>query len=302
MILQKAAQNTLAFLLFIILLSCETEIKENTELNPVPEEKIFEINIVVHIIHNGEAVGTGSNLSHERIEKQIESLNNDFRRKAGTRGFNTNPVSDDARIQFKLAEIDPNGNPTNGVVRINSKELDNFNEGWGFDHFAFHSYWNYKKYVNIWTAPLPEAGIDVFLGEATGPDTDLPGNELFASGEPFNAEGIIINHSHFGESEIDSDYNIGRTLTHEIGHYLGLLHPWGGKDCENNDYCDDTPAVDTFVKGCTSFKGCNQEDVMIENYMNWTSDICMNTFTKNQIERMHYVLTHSRKSLVEDVN
>ncbi|UZR98502.1 M43 family zinc metalloprotease [Chondrinema litorale] len=299
MILQKTAQNALTILLFISLFSCETKPKEKIELNPTPEQKVFEINVVVHIIHNGEAIGTGPNLSVERIAKQIESLNNDFRRKTGTKGFNSNPISDDARIQFKLAQTDPEGNPTNGIVRINSKEVNNPLEAWGFDYFANFNYWDYKKYVNIWTAPLPESGIDVYLGEATGPDTDLPGNELFTGGEPFYAEGIIINHAHFGESDIESDYNLGRTLTHEMGHYLGLLHPWGSKDCDNNDYCDDTPAVDTFVSGCTSFKGCNQEDVLIENYMNWTSDICMNTFTKNQIERMRYVLTHSRKSLVD---
>ncbi len=74
---------------------------------------------VVHVIHNGEAVGSGSNISAVQIQSQIEVLNEDFRRKAGTPGWNDHPRGADVRIEFVLAKRDPNGNPTTGIVRWN---------------------------------------------------------------------------------------------------------------------------------------------------------------------------------------
>lgn len=109
-----------------------------------------------------------------------------------------------------------------------------------------------------------------------------------------------MNWIHFGESDIVCHARYGRTLTHEMGHFLGLLHTWGGKDCEFNDYCDDTPAVDVVVFGRNSFKGCTEESIIIGNYMNYSDDDIMNIFTKQQAERMHYVLRNheGRNSLL----
>ncbi len=161
---------------------------------------------------------------------------------------------------------------------------------------AYYSYWNPEEYLNIWTAPYLNL-TDIFLGLGTGPETDLPGHETLAKGEPFQAEGVIINASHFGKSETSSVYNLGRTLTHEIGHYLGLLHPWGSGDCELNDFCDDTPAVSMPTTACNVSIGCDGEELMIQNYMNWTPDACMNIFTRDQIARMHYVLENSPRRI-----
>src|SRR5690606_2358359 len=238
----------------------------------------------------------GTNLDRARIEGQIRSLNDDFRRRPRTRGFNTNPVSGDARIEFVLARTAPDGSPTDGIMRVNGSEIDNPNEGEGLvAYFAFYGYWDPAHYLNIWTMPLAESTIDVVLGQATGPETDLPGAELLLEGEPYQPEGVLINAYHFGTSSLESDYNLGRTLTHEVGHYLGLLHPWGGGDCATNDFCEDTPAASDPITGCPASPpvGCEGAVVMVENYMNWTSDRCMNTFTNEQIERMHYVLEKS---------
>tara|TARA_R110000796_G_scaffold252571_1_gene388008 strand:+ start:54655 stop:55455 length:801 start_codon:yes stop_codon:yes gene_type:complete len=258
---------------------------------------------VVHVIHQGEKIGEGYNLSEERIIDQIKTLNEDFRRKVGTRGFNNHPNGADTRIEFVLAKSTPNGTPTNGIVRIDSSTINNpipINQR--YDHFAYYSYWDYKHYLNIWIDPLPETFIDVILGFATGPNSDLPGNHLFALGEPIQAEGIIINSFHFGKSAIQSNYNLGRTLTHEVGHYLGLLHLWGSYDCATNDYCEDTPPVSNHNSGCPTNipLACNGEPAFIANYMDYTADDCMNMFTKDQVKRMHYVLenTSARKSLI----
>ena len=272
---------------------------------PGPRPGIYRIPVVVHVVHEGDEVGQGHNLSKERIAGQIRILNEDYRRQEGTPGFNSHPDGADSRIEFALAKTAPDGSATDGIVRIDAATTDNpVDPNRRFDHYAYYSYWDPEQYLNVWTIPLPESAIDVFLGEATGPETDLPGAELLLPGEPVQAEGAIINAAHFGESNLDSEHSLGRTLTHEIGHYLGLLHPWGGRNCEANDHCDDTPAVSEAVTGgCDSRPrlGCQGEPIMVENYMNYVFDRCMNVFTNDQVARMRYVLENSprRNTLIE---
>lgn len=171
------------------------------------------------------------------------------------------------------------------------------------NHYAQYVYWNPGKYINIWTPPLSESVECMVLGVATGPDTDLPGSETLLLPGPNDAEGILINWAHFGESDIDCHARYGRTLTHEMGHYLGLLHPWGNKDCQTNDFCDDTPAVDREVFGRNPFIGCDGEMIMIGNFMNFSEDEVMNIFTNDQIARMHYVLKNheGRNKLISSI-
>ena len=296
--------STLVFML-LLFISCSNEDIGNEVPEPgIPEagDDVLSIPIVVHVVHLGSAVGEGPNLSEEHVIRQIEILNEDFRRKAGTRGHNNHPDSEDAKIEFSLAKQTPDGQPTNGINRIEITQ-DEF-LGLGFDVRAYGQldYWDPEQYINIWTAPYPEYAMCIVLGKATGPaGIDLPGIEHLGTPEPGDPEGIMINGMHFGESDIDCHARYGRTLTHEMGHYLGLLHPWGARDCEFNDYCDDTPAVDNFVYGRASYPGCEGETIMIENYMNWSDDEVMNLFSKDQIARMRYVLKNhtGRKSLLK---
>ncbi len=270
----------------ILLASCSTD---DSQDNLVPDDDVFYLPVVVHVMHKGEAIGEGANLSEERIKRQIEILNEDFRRKKGTRGYNNHPDGGDSKIEFVLAKQDPNGNLTNGINRIDKNKVNVPNMGYNPNHYARYAYWNTNQYINIWTTDLPESSICLALGLSTGPGTDLPGSYLLSIPGPHDSDGIIISRYHFGESNIDCQAKYGRTLTHEMGHYLGLLHPWAGGDCETNDYCDDTPAVDKPVYSIP-FKGCAGEPVMINNYMNWSDDELMNMFTNDQILRMHYVL------------
>lgn len=263
--------------------------------NPVSE--VYTLPVVVHVLHNGEEVGSGTNIGTAQILRQIEILNEDFGRKPGTRGTNNHEDSADALIQFELASTNPDGNPTTGIIRRQFRldELPNDIPNFEFEKYAFFSYWDPERYINIWIAPYPDGLIDVVLGQATGPDTDLEGDHLFQKPLPGGAEGIIVNWAHFGESNASSRHNLGRTLTHEMGHYLGLLHTWGGGECQSNDYCDDTPAVDKQVTATQPYLGCDDEEVMLANYMNYTPDEIMNIFTKDQIARMRYVLENSER-------
>ncbi|MEM7485824.1 MAG: M43 family zinc metalloprotease [Bacteroidota bacterium] len=258
------------------------------------EDDIFYLPVIVHVLHNGESIGEGGNLSSERIIHQITLLNNDYRRKIGTRGYNEHPNGGDSKIEFVLAQKDPDGNSIDGINRINLNSMKVEQMGYNQNHYAQYAYWNPNRYINIWLTPLPLEANCLVLGLSSGPKTDLPGTDLLAIPEEGDAEGILINTVHFGESDMECHANLGRTLTHELGHYLGLLHTWGNGVCSTNDYCLDTPAVDTPVFGRNSFLGCEEKMVMISNYMNFSDDEIMNVFTNDQIRRMHYVLKNHK--------
>ena len=287
------------YLLLLIALplffSCEKDEKDEKE------NKIYVVPVVIHLIHLGEPIGEGFNLSAERIESQIQILNNDFRKKEGTLGYNESPIGGDALIEFKLAKYDPNGNLTDGIIRVNANDIKRESDKTllPFDWILQYGYWDPKKYINIWVKPGLQ---DEFLGSTTYPHIDLPGleEELKAVGE-----GIIINTFYFGASDIDSDANLGRTLTHEMGHFLGLYHLWGEKensDCNgHDDYVEDTPPVSRRSNGCNSETvACNGQVALTHNYMDYISDACMNMFTIGQIKRMRYVLENAetRKPLI----
>lgn len=263
---------------------------------PTEEPEVHTLPVVVHIVHRGEPVGVGANVSDARVHSQIRVLNEDFRREPGTPGFNTHPDGGDARIEFVLASVAPDGSPTDGIVRIDGSAVEKPQPpGSLFDLYASYGYWDPERYINVWTLPLDESTRDVFLGMATGPETDLPGAERLLRGEPWQAEGILVNSFHFGVSDDGSEHDLGRTLTHEMGHYLGLLHTWGGGECDEGDHVSDTPPVIGPVGGCppSSVTGCDGSPVMVENYMNYTTDRCMSIFTHGQIARMRHVLETS---------
>lgn len=258
---------------------------------------VMRIPVVVHVLHKGEPVGVGSNISDQRINEQIRILNEDFRRMPGTRGFNSrDTISRDARIEFVLAGLDPQDQPTNGIVRVNS------NQSWVYSQevaMKALSLWPSHQYMNIWVSDLTD-----YLGYAQYPASTLPG--LPTDRGPAT-DGVVIGYKYFGLSGTQGgNYNLGRTATHEVGHFLGLLHIWGDGDCTATDYCPDTPAQNGAVYGCPSnSQSCASVGLpkdQIENYMNFTNDVCMNVFTICQIGRMRDVLCNSprRNTLVNN--
>lgn len=283
----------------MVLFSCS---KNNDTLPETPDESIlYTLPVVVHVIHSGESEGEGSNLSTARIKEQIESLNDDFRRVPGTLGENNFPYSDDAFIRFKLAERTPDGDPTNGIGRVNYFDVnpDKGDDDHMHDWLPQLGYWDPEKYINIWV--YGGFNPNENLGLATLPTTDLPGLEKELQ---VNGDGIMINAHHFGKSGATDDDNLGKTLTHEMGHFLGLYHLWGrvdGKPClEQDDFVEDTPPVAGPLFNCDDSQlACDGQPAPVSNYMNLTSDKCMNTFTKGQIARMRHVLKNAvrRKSL-----
>lgn len=260
------------------------------------EEEILTIPVVVHIIHNGEPQGTGANIPDSRVLSQIDILNQDFRRlNADT--TNTPPEfisrAEDTRIEFRLARRDPEGIATNGILRVPgtkaSWDIQDNNE------LKSLSYWPAEDYLNIWVAPLQAT----LLGYAQFPVSDLEG--LGNSSNNSLTDGIVVTSDYLGLNENVSPVSKGRTATHEVGHFLGLRHIWGDGDCEDDDFCDDTPNASASSRGCPETKSSCGSNDMFQNYMDFTNDACMNIFTAHQKERMQIVLASSprRASLLQ---
>ncbi|MGF1532870.1 MAG: M43 family zinc metalloprotease, partial [Bernardetiaceae bacterium] len=285
---------------------------------------VLQLPVVVHVIHEGQAVGTGLNISDAQVQSQIDVLNEDFRRKAGTRGFNTDPNGADTEIEFILARRAPDGTATNGIDRVNAIE-----RGWPAAGFLGYStafidgtikpatIWDPNQYVNFWVCDLGP----LILGYAQFPAASIPGMDECSTPNA-NTDGVVMTTTYFGSEDAEPNpgaFNLangvfGRTTTHEIGHWLGLRHTWGDGNCNVDDFCEDTPNVSgQHYQSCNTTTGAPIGAVplacdgvtnrMIENYMDYSDDACMNIFTQDQKLRMRSVLLNSplRRTLINSL-
>lgn len=276
----------------------EQKIKEQS-LNPSSTQKATRnIPVVVHVIHNGDAVGSGENISAAQINSQITALNADYG--ATNTDFSSVPaafqsVATNADIQFCLATVDPNGNPTTGINRVQLSAADYGSQG-AVEAIKPGTQWDPTKYLNIWIVRFSSSF--PILGYAQFPTgSGLSG--LPASGSA-NTDGVVIAYNAFGTTGAAAyPYNKGRTSTHEIGHWLGLRHIWGedgAGGCSSDDYVTDTPNQQDENYGCSSYPStasCSNGGDMWMNYMDYSDDRCMYMFTAGQKARFDAVLANS---------
>lgn len=287
-------------------ITIEKEKRKNTS-KIFKQNAVLTIPVVVHVIHNGNQIGSEENIFDQQVISQIQVLNEDFRKKSGTPGFNTNAVGADVEIEFALAKQDPSGILSNGINRVNLGQ-----ESWSTDEIDAivkpQTQWDPEKYLNIWVVKFT---VNKLLGYAQFPNSSgLPG--INANEGPANTDGVVIGYTFFGSSSYFpggtyvTDYDKGRTASHEVGHWLGLRHIWGDGDCSVDDFCADTPNAGKENEGCpVGVDSCPASPGldMIENYMDYTNDACMNIFTAEQKARMVAVMTNSlrRKELPSSI-
>lgn len=241
---------------------------------------VITIPVVFHILYNTST----QNISDAQVQAQINQLNLDYARlnadaantpsAFASLGANTN-------VQFCLAQRDPNGNATTGIIHKSTT-----NTSFTTDDKAKHSStggddaWPASSYLNLWSCNLGGG----LLGYAQFP------------GGAASTDGVVILYSSVGsvaKPGTAAPYNYGRTATHEVGHWLNLYHIWGDDNgaCSGSDNVGDTPNQGSENYGCPTFPhtdacASTSPGVMFMNYMDYTDDGCMNIFTQGQSARM----------------
>ena len=254
---------------------------------------LIRIPVVVHVIYNTNA----QNISDAQINSQIAVLNADFRR-LNTDAASTPTafagVAADARLEFALAVRDPNCNQTTGITRTKTSVTGwtRYEEGMKSTASGGHDPWDVNKYLNIWIANYT----DGLLGYGTFP------------GMPNNIQGVTCDYRAFGTTggTLTNHAHLGRTMTHEIGHWLNLLHVWGDDNgaCTGSDECDDTPnqSGPSPFGPCQPFPTISCSNApngnMFMNYLDYSGDECMNMFTADQVARMDATLHTVRASIL----
>ena len=254
------------------MLQAEAQLEAETEARGAGGDEVLIIPVVFHVIHDNGP----EDISDDQIYDAVDILNRDFRKlNSDTIDINT-PFANlaaDIRIEFRLAQLDPDGNCTKGITRTVSPLTY---DGDGSMRNLIH--WPRDSYMNVWVC-----------NDAAGAAgyTFLPGSvdNVFSAGD----DGIVMRHDYTG-SIGTSNTNRSRALTHEVGHWLNLRHTWGSgnspedaSNCQQDDGVDDTPNTLGWTSCTVDGESCGSLD-NVENYMEYS--YCSKMFTIGQMERM----------------
>lgn len=260
------------------------------------QQAVITIPVVVHVLWNDPI----ENISAAQIQSQIDILNDDFRLMNSDSLDSSHPFwvyTADAEIEFCLASRDQNGNATTGIIRTYTdsstfvaSDSPKYTVTGGSDS------WDPTQYLNIWVCKLAgnKLGYAAFPSDlATDPDLD----------------GVVNRYEAFGDigtagTGAFTANDLGRTMTHEVGHWLNLRHIWGDDTC-GDDFVADTEIAEapnyecpTFPHNANSTCGSGEDGEMYMNYMDYVDDACMNMFTYDQCIRMESALYGDRAGLL----
>lgn len=300
--IQNPTNKNLVVLLFLsFIISCNTDDNDPISIKEppiVPSEEIITIPVVVHLVNYDPSPFT---ITDADVATQIKILNEDYNKQNADWTKTPNEfkgVIANMGIQFKLASVDPEGNPTTGIIRTSGNVTgfdgkDNLPTGeikpieerkLFFSDQGGQDIWDRDTYLNIWVADLNDR-FDVLA---------LAGYASFPGGDP-RIDGVVIGSKAFGTlGELAESHRFGRTTTHEIGHWLGLYHLHHSdtvpSNCDSTDFIDDTPLQSTVYTGRPVYpkESCGSND-MFMNFMNLVWDESMFMFTSGQRERARSV-------------
>jgi hypothetical protein len=264
-------------------------IHDNPEAVSSGARTVLTIPVVFHVVYTT----TEQNISTAQLQSQIDVLNEDFN--AANTDVSSVPAAfqsqiGNASIHFVLAARDPQGNATNGITRTYSTYTSfSSNGSVCFASLGGHDAWPANQYLNIWVCNKSGAA-----GYSAYP----------WSGNP-STDGIIVKYTYVGRVGTFTNnwnYQRGRTLTHEVGHWLGLIHIWGDAAC-GSDLVNDTPTQSAANGSCPSFPDMstcspNSSGDMYMNYMDYTYDACRTMFSALQVARMLGYLNVTRASIL----
>ena len=260
---------------------------------PVARTPDITIPVVVHIIHSGGV----DNISDRQINSAIDQLNTDYQKLNGDT-INTVPdfvsIASYVGFRFKLAKKDPSGNCTTGITRHYAPAQVNDNLTGAVQAL---SYWDPARYLNIWVVGS--------IGAVSNGGTTL-GYSYVPPNIQTGRDGFVVRNDYFGNQGTGSASRAAvRTATHEIGHYLGLLHPFGatnnpgGGDCSGTDFVVDTPPTDGTFSCDKTYSPCGTL-ANIQNFMDYA--LCPTMFTNGQRARMRSILSLNRPNLTTTAN
>jgi len=269
----------------------ERELKEG--LNDDLRGGTYTIPVVFHIIHDyGD-----ENISVAQVENAIDVMNEDFSAtNPDVNSVNGNfaGIVADVGIRFALAQRDPQGNCTNGIVR--TAHPHTYNGGENLKEVS--PIWDRSRYMNIWVCKT--------IGSGAAGYTRYPSSVDNLNGEQI--DGIVVRSDYVGAIET-STYTRSSTLSHEIGHWINLAHLWGStnspeeeSNCNADDGVADTPNTIGWTTCNTNGESCGSLD-NVENYMEYS--FCAKMFTEGQKQRMLNALVSSvadRSSLWQEEN
>lgn len=261
---------------------------------------VRQVPVVFHVVYATER----DNITKGQIEDGLRILNEDFR-KLNSDTSNTRAIfksrAADAELEFVLAKKDPNGNCTDGITRTQSNQSLTGD----FGVKQIRSSWAPRRYLNIWVTR-----------NVLGTEPDDPGGyTLGYSITPNNIgnnnrwrDGVVIRHDALGSIGTAVDHDPGfRVFTHEVGHYLGMLHPFGSQNtCSSGDGISDTPPVRSASSPNCNFNAnsCSNdtpdEPDMVENFMDYAH--CHTMFTTQQAQEMNRQINIYRSTLVSGSN
>ncbi|GAA4898510.1 pregnancy-associated plasma protein-A [Stackebrandtia albiflava] len=265
----------------------EEDAERRRRIERARRREAVTIPVVVHVVWNADE----ENVSDAQILSQLQVLNDDFNRAnadVDTVPEPFRPLVAEARVRFRLAETDPQGAATTGVVRVRTDHT-----GFGPDDAVKSTAtggadaWPADRYLNVWVCRLT----DGLLGYAQFP------------GGPAETDGVVVSYRAFGTTgTATAPFDGGRTTVHEVGHWLNLRHIWGddGEGCAGSDFVTDTPNQAGPSSGVPRFPKVSCDNAphgdLFVNFMDYSDDACTVMFTHGQAGRMDACLAGPRSS------